>query len=61
MERAREEAAQMAGGRYAEIRYEDFVADPHSVLDEMYGFCQVPRDELPHNVLDERLGVRDLT
>jgi hypothetical protein len=60
VERAREEAADAAPDRYVEVRYEDFVADPHRLLDEMYGFCGLAPEPAPHEFVDERLGVRDL-
>ncbi len=60
VERAREEAADTAPDRYVEVRYEDFVADPHRLLDEMYGFCGLSPERTPHEFVDERLGVRDM-
>lgn len=60
IEAARREAADLAPDRYREVRYEDFVADPHASLDEIIDFCALPRDQRPHAFIDDRAGVRNL-
>jgi hypothetical protein len=57
---ARQEAARFAPERYAEVRYEDFVADPHRVLDELTTFCDLPPSPAPHEYLDRRIELRDM-
>lgn len=57
---AREEAKQYVPERYAEVRYEDFVADPHATIDEMTSFCELPAAAEPHEFLDARVEVRDM-
>lgn len=57
---AREEARQFAPDRYAEVRYEDFVADPHATIDEMTAFCALPDRPEPHEFLARRVEVRDM-
>ncbi|HEX2388304.1 MAG TPA: sulfotransferase [Solirubrobacterales bacterium] len=57
---AREEARRFAPGRYAEIRYEDFVADPHATIDEMTAFCALPGSADPHEFLSRRVEIRDM-
>jgi hypothetical protein len=58
--RAREEAEQVAPDRYAEVRYEDFAADPHRALDELADFCCLPPSREPHDFIDARLGLEDM-
>jgi hypothetical protein len=57
---AREEAGKYVPERYAEIRYEDFVADPHGTIDEMAAFCELSELTAPHRFLSERVEVRDM-
>jgi sulfotransferase family protein len=57
---AREEAKLYAPGRYAEIRYEDYVADPHATIDAMTEFCELSVREEPHQFLSSRVEVRDM-
>jgi len=57
---ARDEAAEVAPGRYAEVRYEDFVADPHAKLDEITAFCGLPPAPQAHSFLDRRVRLRDM-
>jgi hypothetical protein len=61
LDTARREASELAPGRYAEILYEDFVRDPHRVLDEIVEFCRLRRDPGPHDFLDRRVELRDLS
>jgi omega-hydroxy-beta-dihydromenaquinone-9 sulfotransferase len=58
--RAREEAERLAPERYAEVRYEDFVGDPHRVLDELADFCCLPRSRDAHDFLDARVELEDM-
>jgi Sulfotransferase family len=61
LELAREEAASVAPDRYAEVRYEDFVMDPHAVLDEIFAFAQLPPDPYPHEFVNQQIDVRDVS
>ena len=56
----RSEAAELPPGRYAEVRYEDFVRDPHGLIDQIVEFGGLPPDPRPHEFLDHRLELRDL-
>jgi hypothetical protein len=49
---ARREADALARGRYAEFRYEDFVRNPHGLLDEIVDFCALPPAERMHDYLE---------
>ncbi len=60
LETAREEAAAIEPERYTEVRYEDFVSDPHDVLDQITEFCDLPRKRGPHAFIDERVEIRNL-
>jgi hypothetical protein len=57
---ARDEARRLAGERYAELRYEDFVAAPEAALDEMAEFCGLPVSAEAHEFLRERVDLRDM-
>jgi omega-hydroxy-beta-dihydromenaquinone-9 sulfotransferase len=57
---ARQEAARFAPARYSEVRYEDFIADPHTALDELAGVCDLPSSQAPHQFLEERIELRDM-
>lgn len=57
---AREEAERNVPDRYAEVRYEDFVADPHATIDEMTDFCELPEAAEPHEFLRARVEIRDM-
>jgi hypothetical protein len=54
------EAKRLASGRYAEIRYEDFIGDPHQAIDEMGAFCELPPAAEPHEFLDRRVAIDDM-
>ncbi len=56
----REEARELPDGRYRELRYEDFIADPHSTVDALHEFAGLARDPGAHAFIDERLAIRDL-
>lgn len=60
IETTRREAAALPPDRYTEVRYEDFLADPHRMLDEITGFCGLPRSEECHAFLDRRIRLRDM-
>ncbi len=60
VEAAGSEAGELAPGRYMEIRYEDFIADPHRRLDELTAFCGLPRSTDAHAFLAERVQIRDM-
>ena len=57
---ARREASPLGAGRYREVRYEDFVADPHAVLDQLLSFCELRESAAPHDFLDLRFELRDM-
>jgi Sulfotransferase family len=57
---ARQEAARFAPTQYAEVRYEDFIEDPHTVLDELATFCDLRSSPAPHQFLDERIALADM-
>jgi len=57
---AREEAAGLAPDRYAEIRYEDFVASPHRLLDELAATCDLGPSPKSSAFLDSRIALRDM-
>ena len=60
LEAAREEAEKFAPGRYTEVRYEDFVADPHDAIDQIADFCDLRRDPQPHAFIDDRVVIRNM-
>ena len=47
-------------GHYVELRYEDFVADPHRALEETTHACGLPPASGPHEFLDQRVDLRDM-
>jgi hypothetical protein len=57
----RAEAEQHAPDRYTEVPYERFVADPHTVLDELIQFAELPPSPHAHAFIDRRMQVRDLS
>lgn len=58
---ARREAASLAPGRYAEVRYEAFVGDPDSTIARILEHCQLD-DSARHRVLlERRIELRDRT
>jgi omega-hydroxy-beta-dihydromenaquinone-9 sulfotransferase len=60
VEAAREEARDLAPDRYAEVRYERFVADPHAVLDDIAAFCGLAPSPRAARFLDSRFDLRDM-
>jgi omega-hydroxy-beta-dihydromenaquinone-9 sulfotransferase len=57
---ARREASQLASDRYREVRYEDFVSDPHATLDQLVSFCDLRHSAAPHEFLDLRFELRNM-
>jgi omega-hydroxy-beta-dihydromenaquinone-9 sulfotransferase len=57
---ARQEAAEFSPTRYGEVRYEDFIADPHTALDELATFCDLRSSPAPHQFLDKRIELADM-
>ncbi len=57
IELARMEAKQLEERQYLEVKYEDFVEDPHSTLRTLYEFCKLPDSSAAHQKLD---GDREL-
>jgi len=60
VEAARSEARELPPGRYMEIRYEEFIADPHRRLDEITAFCGLPRSADAHAFLTQRVRIRNM-
>jgi hypothetical protein len=58
--RAREEAELLTPERYTEVRYEDFLADPHGVLDRIADFCQLHRSPAGHEFLERHVRLHDV-
>jgi hypothetical protein len=58
---ARREAAVHAEGRYREVRFEDFIEDPHATIDALFAHAGLGPADRVHGYIDERLQVRDLT
>jgi hypothetical protein len=56
----REEARRRDPRLYTEVRYEDFIAEPHETLTAMFAFADLHDDPGAHRFVDERLAVRDL-
>jgi hypothetical protein len=54
------ESSQLASDRYREVRYEDFVSDPHAVLDQLISFCHLRQCAAPHEFLDMRFELRNM-
>lgn len=57
---ARMEGERFAPDRYAEVRYEDFIGDPHRVIDELTDFCGLAPAREMHEFVDHRLALRDM-
>jgi hypothetical protein len=57
---ARQEASRLATGRYREVRYEDFLSDPHSVLGQLFSFCDLREAVAAHALLDREFELRDM-
>jgi hypothetical protein len=60
IETIREEANEIAPQRYAEFRYEEFLADPHRTLEDITSFCALPTSAEPHAFIDHRVKLRDM-
>lgn len=57
---ARAEARDLTADRYAELRYQDFVAEPGPALDEIAAFCGLPVSRGAHEFLARRVDLRDM-
>jgi hypothetical protein len=57
---ARTEAKQLAPDRYAEVRYERFIASPHDTLSELSRFCELPPSASAAEFLRTRVELRDM-
>jgi hypothetical protein len=57
---ARQEASRLPPGRYREVRYEDFLSDPHPVLDQLFSFCDLRESPDSHALLDRDFELRDM-
>jgi hypothetical protein len=60
IESIRTEAAKLAPAQYFEVRYEDFLADPHGKLDQITAFCELPRSRAAHEFMNRRIKLRDM-
>ena len=49
---ARRESSALPQDRYREVKYEEFVASPHSVLSGLYDFCALSDADTGHGFLD---------
>jgi hypothetical protein len=56
----RNEAAEVTSEHYAEVRYEEFIADPEAVLDELTSFCELPSSPRAKSFLRRRFDLRDM-
>jgi hypothetical protein len=57
---ARHEASRLATGHYREVRYEDFLSEPHAVLDQLVSFCALRESAAPHALLDRGFELHDM-
>ena len=57
---AREEAAQLDRRRYIEVRYEDALDQPSSVLDKLIQFAQLRPSNKVHSYIREKSSLRDM-
>jgi hypothetical protein len=57
---ARREASQLASDGYREVRYEDFISDPHALLGQLISFCDLRHSPAPHEFLDLRFELRNM-
>jgi hypothetical protein len=60
VESTRAEAAGTAPDRYAEIRYESFLLDPHAVLNAVATACELPYSPEAGRFLDARFQLEDM-
>lgn len=60
VESARHEAASLAPERYTEVQYEQFVANPQAILDEITSFCQLASSHRATDFLRKRFALRDM-
>ena len=57
---ARAEARRFAPGRYAELRYEGFISEPHASLRQMTEFCELPQSSEAEDFLSSRVELSDM-
>ncbi len=57
---SRDERARLGIERYVEVRYEDFVDDPHGVLSSLYARCDLDDDADAHKALDRGPALRNM-
>ncbi|MFW2404425.1 MAG: sulfotransferase, partial [Gammaproteobacteria bacterium] len=52
IESARDERKRIEPGRYIEVRYEDFLDDPHAFLTSLFARCGLPDAPAVHEHVD---------
>lgn len=57
----REEAGRRDPSLYTEVKYEDFLIEPHETLGGMFAFAGLRDDPGAHAFVDERLALRNLS
>jgi hypothetical protein len=60
IELARVESAGMPPGRYVELRYERFVAEPHAAISEVLHACGLPEAGVVHESVDSGPELRNM-
>lgn len=60
LEASRSESAQLGADRYHELRYEDFVSSPHTLLRELYEFCDLEDSPDGHAYLNDNATLADM-
>jgi hypothetical protein len=58
---ARQEAGSLAAGRYAEVRYEQFVAEPEATIRRILEHCRLEDSSRHRDLLERRIELRDRT
>ncbi len=61
IERTREERAACSPQGYLEVRYEDFLSDPHRVVEQICRSCELSPSRRIGDFIDRRLGLRNPT
>lgn len=61
LETIRQEARRHAPRRYAELRYEDFLAAPYDAIDAMTAFCELPVSRGPHRFIERSTDRRPVS
>lgn len=57
---AREESKKISDDRYLEVKYEDFVQDPHGIIDEICRFSSLDRSNKAHAYLNKKAGIKSM-